>query len=62
LAQRQVALEISTQYIFGKWDPKGLLPNYDKHWSSTICGFNLLEMIVLAEHSSSTPCSRPASW
>ncbi len=21
---------MSTQYIFGKWDPKGLLPNYDK--------------------------------
>ena len=26
----KLRLEMSTQYIFGKWDPKGLLPNYDK--------------------------------
>ena len=26
----KLPLGMSTQYIFGKWDPNGLLPNYDK--------------------------------
>jgi hypothetical protein len=52
----KLPIGLTTQYIFGKWDPNGLLPNYDKQLRTQGQGFSKQLLDVWRSRQQYTEC------
>jgi hypothetical protein len=52
----KLPIGLTTQYIFGKWDPNGLLPNYDKQLRTQGQGFAKQLLDVWRSRQQYTEC------